>query len=252
MASIATAAVRTSSPVMNQQFKQVGASPMRTLAFDSHDFLSVLTNSRAAIRDEYSTKQILFSQGDSADHMYYIVSGQVKLSVVSAQGKEAVIDILEQGNFFGEECLGNRALRTSSASVMQTASIIRIDRKTMDNIIHCDPEFAKLFTSYLISHNVRLKENLVDQLFNSSQKRLARILLQLAHHDNGSDTEPVIQWLSQETLASMVGTTRSRISYFMNSFRKNGCIDYDSNSDVMRIKSKLQKFVQCEGNRMVA
>lgn len=257
MSSTATVEARVFTPGMKQPVKHVGVPPVRTLTDTPHDFLSLLTKSRAGVCQDYNVKQVIFSQGDPADHVYYIISGQVKLSVVSAEGKEAVIDILEQGNFFGEECLGNQTVgnhtvRTSMASVAQSASIIQSDKRTVAKIIHEDPVFAKLFTSYLISHNVRLKENLVDQLFNSSQKRLARVLLQLAHLDNGSNSEPVIPWLSQETLAAMVGTTRSRVSYFMNSFRKNGYIDYDSNSDVMRINSKLHKFVYCNGNRMTA
>jgi len=252
MSSIATIAVSALSPGMNRQFKQVGVPSATTFTSNTTDYPSILTKAGVGTRNEYGMKQIIFSQGDTADHVYYIVSGQVKLSVVSAQGKEAVIDILESGSFFGEECLGNKTVRTSCAIVAQTASIIRCGRKSMSNIIQADPGFAKSFTSYLVSHNDRLKENLVDQLFNSSQKRLARVLLQLAHQNNGANSEPVVPWLSQETLAAMVGTTRSRVSYFMNGFRKNGYIDYDSNSDVMRIHSKLHKFVNCDSNCLPA
>jgi len=243
MASLAINTPRTSLDGVNQQFKQGTTPAAGANTFNPQAFLSILTKPGTGARQEYGKGRTIFSQDDPASHVYYIISGQVKLSIISAQGKEAVIDVLEQGSFFGEECMGAQNVRMFTATVAQTASIIKVDKRTMSRIVHGDREFAELFTSYLISHNVRLKENLVDQFFNSSQKRLARILLLLAHFDDKANPEPVIPWVSQETLAAMVGTTRSRVSHFMNGFRKNGFIDYDASSNYLRIHSKLQRAV---------
>jgi CRP-like cAMP-binding protein len=150
---------------------------------------------------------------------------------------------MEQGDVFGEECMANQPLRMFTASVSHNASLIRFDKKALALIVHEDPEFSELFTACLISHNIRLQENLMDQFFNSSKKRLARILLLLSHYDHKSNPEPVIPLVSQEALAAMVGTTRSRVSHFMNGFKRNGFIDYDLSSNVLRIHSKLQQVV---------
>jgi CRP/FNR family cyclic AMP-dependent transcriptional regulator len=179
-----------------------------------------------SVRD-YRRNQGVFSQGDPADAVFYIQNGKVKLTVVSARGKEAVIGILGRGSFFGEGCLAGQLLRMSTATAMPSATLVRVDKKTMVALLHRDREFAEVFIAYLLSRNARIEEDLVDQLFNSSEKRLARILLLLAHFGKASDVETAIPKMTQETLASMVGTTRSRVSYFLNRFRKMGFIDYD-------------------------
>jgi CRP-like cAMP-binding protein len=174
-----------------------------------------------------SKRQILYSQGDAADAVFYIQGGRVKLTVVSEQGKEAIVGILEQGSFFGESCLAGDIVRTSTATALEDSSIKRIDKDAMIRVLHEEPAFAELFMSYLLAHSIRVQADLVDQLFNSSEKRLARILLLLAHYGKDGKPEPVVAKLSQETLAEMIGTTRSRVSYFMNKFRKLGFINYN-------------------------
>ncbi len=159
--------------------------------------------------------------------MFYIQAGKVKLTVVSQQGKEAVVAILEQGSFFGESCLAGQTVRTATATALEDASLVRIDKDAMIHVLHKEPTFAELFMSYLLAHSIRIQEDLVDQLFNSSEKRLARILLLLAHFGKEGKPEPVIAKISQETLAEMIGTTRSRVSFFMNKFRKLGFIEYN-------------------------
>jgi CRP/FNR family cyclic AMP-dependent transcriptional regulator len=199
-------------------------------AFDPKAFLTRIENGKTT--REYRNKQIVFSQGDAADAVFYIQSGRVKLTVVSTRGKEAVIGVLERGSFFGEGCLAGQPLRMSTASAIQTSSIMRVGRSSMVRLLHRESEFAELFTAYLLSRNVRIEEDLVDQLFNSSEKRLARILLLLAHFGKESRPESVIPKVSQDTLAAMVGTTRSRVSYFMNRFRKMGFIHYNGGLQV--------------------
>jgi CRP-like cAMP-binding protein len=177
---------------------------------------------------DYQPKQVVFSQGDPADAVFYVKSGSVKLTVLSKHGKQAVIAIVEEGDFFGEGCLASQPLRMSTANAMQPSAIIRVRKETMGALLHRDPEFSELFIAHLLSRNVRIEEDLVDHLFNSSEKRLARLLLLLAHFGKESRPEPVIPKVSQETLAAMVGTTRSRISYFMNRFRRMGLIQYNN------------------------
>jgi CRP/FNR family transcriptional regulator, cyclic AMP receptor protein len=181
---------------------------------------------------EYRSKQVVFAQGDPADAVFYIQTGKVQLTVVSARGKEAVIGVLEPGSFFGEGCLAGQPLRIATAIAIQASSIIRVGKGVMIGLLHREPEFGELFTAYLLSRNVRMEEDLVDQLFNSSEKRLARILLLLAHFGKEPRPETVIPTVSQETLAAMVGTTRSRVSFFMNRFRKMGFIHYNGGLQV--------------------
>jgi len=200
------------------------------LAFDPKAFLTRIEQGKTT--REYRNKQVVFSQGDPADAVFFIRSGKVKLTVFSTRGKEAVVGVLERGSFFGEGCLAGQPLRMSTASAMQASTVVRVDKSTMVRVLHQEPEFAELFTAYLLSRNVRIEEDLVDQLFNSSEKRLARILLLLAHFGKESKPETVIPKVSQETLAAMVGTTRSRVSYFMNRFRKMGFIDYNGGLQV--------------------
>ena len=174
-------------------------------------------------------KHTIYSQGDAADAVFYIQSGKVKLTVVSQQGKEAVIAILEPGAYFGESCLAGVTVRPATVTAVEDSTLVRIDKATMIRLLHEEPRFAELFMSYLLAHGVRIQEDLVDQLFNSSEKRLARVLLLLAHFGKESKPETVIAKISQETLAEMIGTTRSRVSFFMNKFRKLGFIDYSGN-----------------------
>ena len=200
------------------------------LAFDPKAFLTRIE--RGKTTREYRNKQVVFSQGDPADAVFFIRSGKVKLTVVSTRGREAVVGVLERGSFFGEGCLAGQPLRMSTASAIQASNVVRVDKSTMVRVLHQEPEFAELFTAYLLSRNVRIEEDLVDQLFNSSEKRLARILLLLAHFGKEPRPEIVLPKVSQETLAAMVGTTRSRVSHFMNRFRKMGFIHYNGGLQV--------------------
>jgi CRP/FNR family cyclic AMP-dependent transcriptional regulator len=193
--------------------------------FDPKAFLTRIDTGKTT--REYRSNQVVFSQGDDADAVFFMGSGKVKLTVVSTRGKEAVIGVLEPGSFFGEGCLAGQPLRISTASTIQPSTITRVGKRTMVRVLHRERGFAELFTAYLLSRNVRMEADLVDQLFNSSEKRLARVLLLLAHFGKESRPESVIPKVSQETLAAMVGTTRSRVSYFMNRFRKMGFIHYN-------------------------
>ncbi len=207
-------------------------------SFDAGHFLGLLqdeTTSRSC-----TDNQTIFAQGDTADSVFYIESGKVKLTVVSTRGKEAVIAILEKGYFFGEGCLAGQTLRMSTASAVQKTRLIRIRKEAMTALLHSDPGYADHFMQYLLSRNIRIEEDLVDQLFNSSEKRLARLLLLLAHYGENSKREPVLPKLSQETLAEMIGTTRSRVSFFLNKFKKSGLIDYEGG---LHVNTALLKVV---------
>jgi len=197
----------------------------RAPAFNPQTFLSKVGTGKTTLTSP--KKQVLFSQGDAADAVFYIQGGKVKLTVVSQQGREAVVAILEQGSFFGESCLAGQIVRTATATALEDSSLVRIDKDAMLHVLHKEPTFAELFMSYLLAHSIRIQEDLVDQLFNSSEKRLARILLLLAHFGKEGKPEPVIAKVSQEMLAEMIGTTRSRVSFFMNKFRKLGFIEYN-------------------------
>jgi len=171
-------------------------------------------------------KQILFLQGDTSDAVFFIQAGKVKVTVVSEHGKEAVVSILEQGEFVGEACLAGQTVRAAAATTLEDSRILRIEKAAMLRLLQEHPKFSDAFMSYLLLHLIRVQEDLVDQLFNSSEKRLARALLLLAHFGKEGKPETVIAKISQETLAEMIGTTRSRVSFFMNKFRKLGFIDY--------------------------
>jgi len=181
---------------------------------------------------DWRKNQTIFSQGDRADVVFFVDRGKVKLTVLSRQGKQAVIGILGPGSFFGEGCLAGQPLRMATAIAITDSAIIPLPKQTMIRALHEDTEFAERFTTYLLSRNIRIEEDLVDQLFNSSEKRLARILLLLANFGKEGRPEPVVPKVSQETLAEMVGTTRSRVSFFMNKFRKLGFIEYDGGLEV--------------------
>jgi len=172
-------------------------------------------------------KQVLFSQGDAASAVFYIQTGQVRISVTSSQGQEAIIAILEPSAFFGEGCLAGQLVCMTTAATTEKSTIIRIDKQAMIKAIHDEPVFSEQFLAYLLARNIRIQEDLVDQLFNSSEKRLARALLLMAHFGKEGKSEEVIPKISQELLAEMIGTTRSRVSHFMNKFRKLGFLDYN-------------------------
>jgi CRP-like cAMP-binding protein len=183
---------------------------------------------------------VLFSQGDAANAVFYIQAGRVKLTAVSSKGKEAIVAILERGDFFGEGCLAGQPLRMAAAMALDPSTIVRIDKAAITQVLHDESAFSELFIAFLLSRNARIEADLVDQLFNSSEKRLARVLLLLARFGKEGTPTPVIAKISQETLAEMVGTTRSRISFFMNKFRKHGLIEYNGG---LHIHSSLLNIV---------
>jgi CRP-like cAMP-binding protein len=197
----------------------------RTAPFNFQGFLEKVSNGKTVLT--FPKRKMIFSQGDAADAVFYLQSGKVKLTVVSQQGKEAVIAILERGVFFGESCLAGQNISPVTVTAVEDSSIIRLDKAVMVRLLHDEPAFAEFFMSLLLSHNIRIQEDLVDQLFNSSEKRLARVLLLLAHFGKDNKPETVIPKISQETLAEMIGTTRSRVSFFMNKFRKLGFVEYN-------------------------
>jgi CRP/FNR family transcriptional regulator, cyclic AMP receptor protein len=207
--------------------------------FDPKKFLSRVDGGRT-IR-AYEKKQTIFTQGDSSDAVFYIQKGKVRLTVVSQSGKEATIGILNEGDFFGEGCLTGQPLRMSSAATMTDCSVMRIEKKSMIEVLHREHAFSDMFVGYLLTRNIRYEGDLVDQLFNSSEKRLARMLLLLAHFGKEGAPETVIPQISQETLAEMVGTTRSRVSFFMNRFRKLGFVDYGDSG--LQVHSSLLNVV---------
>ena len=180
----------------------------------------------------YRKGQVVFAQGDPADSVLYIREGRIKIAVVSDQGKEAVVAFLKAGDFIGEGCLTGRPRRVSTARALEDSVISRVDKATMARILREQPNFSERFTAHLLARMIRVEEDLVDQLFNSSEKRLARALLLLANFGKDGKQEPVIAKVSQETLADMIGTTRSRVSHFMNKFRQLGYVDYNGNLEV--------------------
>jgi CRP/FNR family cyclic AMP-dependent transcriptional regulator len=212
----------------------------KLIKFDPQMFLSTINGGRKIAA--FLKEQTIFAQGDSSDAVFYIKEGKVKLTVVSKIGKEATIGILSEGAFFGEGCLTGQSLRLCSATAMTDCSVMRIDKKSMIQVLHEEQTFSDVFVAYLLARNIRYEEDLVDQLFNSSEKRLARILLLLAQFGKEGKPETVIPKMSQETLAEMIGTTRSRVSFLLNRFRKLGFIDYHSGDD-LRVHSSLLNIV---------
>ena len=194
-------------------------------SFDPHTFLTHIGAGRTLVT--YRQHSPIFAQGDVADAVFYIQSGQVKLTIVSARGKEAVIALLGAQAFFGEGCLAGQPLRIATATAHTDCALMRIEKAAMTHVLHAEPAFAALFTAYLLSRNSRIEEDLIDHLFNSSEKRLARLLLLLANFGKEGQTELIMPKISQAMLAEMVGTTRSRVSFFLNKFRKLGFIDYN-------------------------
>jgi len=198
--------------------------------FDPQIFLAKVETGKT--RAELHKGQIVFSQGEPADAVFYIQKGKIELRVVSRHGKEAILAILGDGDFFGEGCLAGQPLRMATAASVTECSILRLEKSAMVAVLHDEPRFSALFISYLLSRNIRIEEDLVDQLFNSSEKRLARLLLLLANFGKEGKPEAVIPKVSQETLAEMIGTTRSRVNFFMNKFRKLGFIQYNGGLNV--------------------
>jgi CRP/FNR family transcriptional regulator, cyclic AMP receptor protein len=190
--------------------------------------------------ESYQKKQTVFAQGDRADSLFYIQEGKVKLTVISTHGKEAVLSLLGAGKFFGEGCLVGQHLRMATASALSLCSLMKLEKTAVVRVLHDEPAFSELFVTHLLTRNIRIEEDLVDQLFNSSEKRLARVLLLLANFGKEGKPEPVIPQMSQETLAEMIGTTRSRVSFFMNRFRKLGFIEYNGG---LHVHSSLMNIV---------
>ena len=206
--------------------------------FNPQAFLATIGEGRKSVL--FQRKQAIFAQGDAADAVFYIQTGKVKLTVVSKTGKEATIGIFGDGDFFGEGSLAGQAVRMNSATAMTDCAVLRIVKKAMMEALHREHEFSDMFVAYLLTRNIRYEEDLVDQLFNSSEKRLARILLLLAHFGKEGKPETVVPKISQELLAEMIGTTRSRVSFFMNRFRKMGFIHYNGG---LQIHSSLLNIV---------
>jgi CRP/FNR family cyclic AMP-dependent transcriptional regulator len=211
----------------------------RRPTFDPKSFLAEVGEGRTV--SQYRKDQIVFSQGDPADAVFYIQKGKVKVTVVSDQGKEAVVAILGAGEFCGEGCLAGQARRIATVRAMTECTIMRLQKTSIVRVLHDEPAFSEMFMSHLLARTIRVEEDLVDQLFNSSEKRLARLLLLLANFGKEGRPEPLIARISQETLAEMIGTTRSRVSFFMNKFRRMGFLDY--NGQGLEVHSSLLNVI---------
>jgi CRP-like cAMP-binding protein len=198
--------------------------------FDPKDYLAKVGGGRSIAT--YRKGQRIYAQGDAADAVFFVKRGKVKITIVSKQGKEAVIAILGKDEFIGEGCLAGQRTRMTTATALTECEIMRLDKSTIVNALHTEPAFSALFVAHLLTRNIRIEEDLVDQLFNSSEKRLARALLLLANFGKEGKPEPIIAKVSQEMLADMIGTTRSRVSFFMNKFRKLGFISYNGKIEV--------------------
>jgi CRP-like cAMP-binding protein len=199
-------------------------------SFDPKAFLA--TTGKGHSITTYRKNQIVFSQGDPADAVFYVQKGKVRVSVVSDRGKEAVVSILGPDNFFGEGCISGQALRIATVNAMAETIVVRIGKEEMVRLLHEEPLFSEMFMTHLLTRTMRIEADLIDQLFNSSERRLARLLLILANYGNEGKPEPILAKISQETLAEMIGTTRSRVSFFMNRFRKLGFIAYNGQIEV--------------------
>ena len=216
---------------MNLTAKKGTARARKTVPFDPEAFLERTGVGRTLI--ELKKNHVLFSQGDAADAVFYIQKGNLKLTVVSQRGKEATVALLDAGNFVGESCVAAaERVRMVTATGLTRCTLMRIERQEMVRVLHEEHAFADVFVTFLLARNVRIQEDLVDQLFNSSEKRLARVLLLLAHFGKEGKPETVVPKISQEVLAEMIGTTRSRVNFFMNRFRKLGFIDYNGGLEV--------------------
>jgi CRP/FNR family transcriptional regulator, cyclic AMP receptor protein len=214
----------------NRPEKRILVKKTRKAAFDPKLFLAKVGDGKTI--SKYTKDQIVFRQGEVADAVFYIQSGRIKLTVVSERGKEAVVGILEPSHFFGEGCLNGHPVRVTTATAIDQSLVTRIAKASMITTLHDEPKFSEWFMADLLSRNSRIEEDLIDQLFNSSEKRLARALLLLANFGNEATVEPIVGKFSQETLAGMIGTTRSRVSHFMNKFRKLGYIEYNGKLEI--------------------
>jgi CRP-like cAMP-binding protein len=208
------------------------ATKAKLISFDALGYQGVARHGQS--QSKYLAGGVIYAQGDTADSVFQVVRGKVKIAVTSGQGREAVVGLFGDGDFFGEGCLIGQPLRLASAVAMTEASVMRIDKAEMIRVLHVEPNFAEVFTAHLLKRNSRVEADLVDHLFNSSEKRLARILLLLANFGKEGKPEPIITRISQETLAEMIGTTRPRVSFFMNKFRKLGFIEYNGEVKVHR------------------
>jgi CRP/FNR family cyclic AMP-dependent transcriptional regulator len=207
-----------------------GRKPAAGASFDPATFLE--TNASGRVIATHSKKDVIFSQGDAADSIFYIRKGKVKVAVVSKQGKEAVVALLGPDEFVGEGCLIGQPKRLATASAMTDCETMRVDKTEIQRVLRDEPVFSQMFIAHVLARNARIEEDLVDQLFNSTEKRLARLLLLLANFGKEGRPEPIVAKISQETLAEMIGTTRSRVSHFMNKFRELGFIDYNGHVEV--------------------
>ena len=199
-------------------------------AFDPREFLAIVGEGKTIL--EFRKDHVVFAQGDVADTVFYVQKGRVKVVVISEQGKEAVVGIFGPGQFFGEGCMNGHSVRIATTTAMEDCLVTVITKAAMLAALHDQPKFSELFMAYLLTRNSRIEEDLIDQLFNSSEKRLARLLLLLANFGKEGNPQPIIPNISQETLAEMIGTTRSRVSFFMNKFRKLGLISYNGKIEV--------------------
>jgi CRP/FNR family transcriptional regulator, cyclic AMP receptor protein len=215
-------------------------------AFDPKAFLASVGEGRSITKSRKG--EVIFSQGDPADALFYIQRGKVKVTTLSSHGKEAVVAILGAGDFFGEGCLAGQPLRISTVAAMADSSIARLQKVAVIRVLHEEPAFSELFMAYLLARNIRIEADLIDQLFNSSEKRLARLLLLLANFGKDGSPQPVIAKISQETLAEMIGTTRSRVSSFMNKFRRLGFIEYNGH---LEVHSSLLSVVLHDDSRSI-
>jgi CRP/FNR family cyclic AMP-dependent transcriptional regulator len=219
------------------QGKKIGEA-QRMAKFNPQKFLAQVGTGKTTLT--CPKKRILFSQGDAADAVFYIQTGQVKLTVISSQGNEAIVALLEPGAFFGEGCLAGQLVCMATAAAAETSTVVRIDKQAMIRVLHDESTFSELFLAYLLARSIRIQEDLVDQLFNSSEKRLARVLLLMAHFGKEGKADAIIPKISQDMLAEMIGTTRSRVSFFMNKFRKLGFLEYNGS---LHVHSSLLNIV---------
>ncbi len=214
------------------------AKAVQTPPFDAASFLSSVGPGVSKVR--YRPKEIVFRQGDPADAVYYIESGKVQITIVSRQGKEGVVGMLGAGEFFGEGCLAGQEAHMASAKTIGEAVVVAIDKPTMVRMLHEQPKLTETFMAFLLTRNVQIEADLIDQLFNSSERRLARLLLHLANFGKDGKMEQIIPKIDQETLAARIGTTRARVNFFMNKFRKLGLIEYNGG---LKVHSALLNII---------
>jgi CRP/FNR family transcriptional regulator, cyclic AMP receptor protein len=212
-------------------------------ASDPQPILAKINGGRS--ESKYPRDQIVFSQGDPADFVFYLQTGRVKVTVVSGEGKEAVVAFLQPGAFFGEECLTGHRLRMTTVTALSGCVLIQMPKKSITRALHDDPEFSEMVTTYLMERNIRVQEDLIDQLLNSTEKRLARLLLILANYGKEDRPDPIVPKINQETLAEMIGTTRTHVNFFMNKFRQLGLIEYngDTKGDIKVHRSLLNMLL---------